>query len=150
MSRTLSSGGRNSRALPPRERCLLYPLLIYSRTYLYILGGIDTMGNALSNVLVFNIQTHELNSIDNMLSPHSYHSVEFLENYDCIIVLGGENTKECEIYDLFIKKWTMLPELNYPRANVCVYFEQKNDKFWILRFKTKKQRHRTLFFYKLF
>ena len=106
--------------------------LLIDNTYLYILGGIDTMGNALSNVLVFNIQTHELNSIDNMLSPHSYHSVEFLENYDCIIVLGGENTKECEIYDLFIKKWTMLPELNYPRANVCVYFEQTTSEVYAM------------------
>jgi hypothetical protein len=73
---------------------------------------------------MFDIATYEIKQIAPMNVGHCYHSIEVLDNYDCIIVIGGEKSKVCELFDLFTSKWTRLPNLNYPRANVNIYFDQ--------------------------
>ena len=90
---------------------------------LYITGGVDSINNPINICLSFDIETHELSRISNLNFPHSYHTVEYLDNYDCIILVGGEHNPTCEIFDIYSSKWTKMPELNYPRANVNIYFD---------------------------
>lgn len=90
---------------------------------LYITGGVDSINNPINICLSFDIETHELSRISNLNFPHSYHTVEYLDNYDCIILIGGEHNPICEIFDIYSSKWTKMPELNYPRANVNIYFD---------------------------
>lgn len=59
-----------------------------------------------------------------MINPHSYHSVQFLNFYKSIIVVGGENCSSCEIYDLNLGKWNSLPDLNIPRAHSNLYLDK--------------------------
>ena len=89
---------------------------------LYITGGSDMCGMPINIVLLYNIQTNTIKKINNLLENHSYHTMEYLENYDSVILIGGENSNDCEIMDVDTKKWYKLPELNYPRANVNIYY----------------------------
>ena len=97
---------------------------IFVNGKLYITGGVDALGNPINTVLMFDSATYEIKQISPMNVGHCYHSIEVLDNYDCIIVIGGEKSKVCELFDLFTSKWTRLPNLNYPRANVNIYFDQ--------------------------
>ncbi|MCQ2815782.1 MAG: hypothetical protein MJ252_00800 [archaeon] len=99
---------------------------------LYIIGGVDSFGNPLNIVLLFNIKTNELKRINDTIFPHSYHTVEYLENYDCLIVLGGERNSTCEMLDLNNFNWTSLPDLNYPRANVSAIFNENTSELYAL------------------
>ena len=97
---------------------------------LYITGGADNCGTPINVVLSYDILTNTLKRLPNLLYNHSYHSIDYLENYDCIIVVGGENSKYCEIMDLANKKWTRLPEMNFQRANTNIYYNNvTNDLF---------------------
>ena len=89
---------------------------------LYITGGTDMYGVAINIVLLYNIQNNNISKINNLIDNHSYHTLEYLENYDCIILIGGENSSNCEIMDVDLKKWYKLPSLNYPRANINIYY----------------------------
>ncbi len=33
--------------------------------------------------------------------PHSYHTLEYLENYVCKVLIGGELKTVCEIFDIY-------------------------------------------------
>ena len=98
--------------------------ILIDNSKLFITGGIDLFGNPLNIALMFDIFSFELTKIDCMVYPHAYHSIEFLENYDCFIVIGGENSNLCEIYDLFTQKWNKIPSMNYPRASPSIFFDQ--------------------------
>ena len=56
---------------------------------LYICGGVDEINMPMSICLVYNSATNTIQRIDDMCLPHAYHSMEYLDNYDCILVLGG-------------------------------------------------------------
>ncbi len=90
---------------------------------LYITGGVDSLGTSISISLLYDVENKTIKRINNMISTHSYHSIEYLENYDCFIVVGGKDNNICEIFDLFTNKWTRLPDLNSPRANTNLYFD---------------------------
>ncbi|MCQ2820239.1 MAG: hypothetical protein MJ252_23485 [archaeon] len=94
---------------------------------LYIIGGTDAFGNAISICNVFDLKSKEIKRNKDTNFPHSYHSLEYINNYDCIIVVGGEKTKKCEMYDLNKKDWIALPDLNIPRANISIYFNEKTN-----------------------
>ena len=96
---------------------------IFINGKLYITGGVDVSGNAINTVLLFDVGTYEIQQITPMNEGHCYHSIELLDNYNCIIVIGGERNKTCELFDLFTLKWTRLPNLTYPRANVNIYYD---------------------------
>ena len=97
---------------------------------LYITGGADHCGSPINVVLSYDILTNTLKRLPNLLFNHSYHNIEFLENFDCLIIVGGENCKLCEIMDLGNKKWTRLPEMNFMRANTNIYYNNvTNDLF---------------------
>ena len=91
---------------------------------LYILGGVDLENKPTKIAYVYYIKTNELKVMPEMLKPHAYHSVEFLHYYKSIIVLGGENSSSCEIYDLNTGFWTELPDMNIPRAHCNLYLDK--------------------------
>ena len=99
---------------------------------LYITGGTDNCGNPINIVLMLNIETGELIRLANLNDNHSYHSLDYLENYDCIILVGGVNCASCEIMDIDSKKWTKLPSLNYPRANSNIYYNNVTSDLFVL------------------
>ena len=90
---------------------------------LYITGGVDSLGTSISISLLYDVDKGTIKRINNMIVPHSYHSIEYLENYDCFIIVGGKDNNVCEIFDLFTNKWTKLPDLCSPRANANLYFD---------------------------
>ena len=91
---------------------------------LYILGGVDKEKNTTKMAYVYYIKTNELKLMPEMLKPHAYHSVEFLDYYKSIMVLGGENSVSCELYDLNTGLWRSLPDLNIPRAHCNLYLDK--------------------------
>ena len=93
---------------------------------LYILGGVDQDKNPTKIAYAYSIKTNELKVIPEMINPHSYHSVEFLDYYKSIIVLGGENSNSCEIYDIHLGHWKELPGLKVPRAHCNIYLDKFN------------------------
>ena len=95
---------------------------ILINTLLFITGGTDNCGFPINIVLMLNIEKGEITRIGNLNDNHSYHSIEYLENFDSLILIGGENSSSCEIMDLDSKKWTNFPSLNFPRANVNIYY----------------------------
>ena len=99
---------------------------------LYITGGTDNCGYPINIVLLYNLEIGELQRLSNLNDNHSYHSVEYLENFDSIILIGGENSSSCEIMDLDSKKWTKLPSLNYPRANSNIYYNNITSDLFVL------------------
>ena len=99
---------------------------------LYITGGTDNCGYPINIVLMYNVSIGEMSRITNLNDNHSYHSIEYLENFDSIIVVGGENSSSCEIMDLDSKKWTKLPSLNYPRANANIYYNTITSDLFVL------------------
>ena len=91
---------------------------------LYIFGGVDQEKNVTKIAYVYYIKTNELKVMPEMLKPHAYHSVEFLDYYKSIIVIGGENSNACEIYDLNTGLWRELPDMNIPRAHCNLYLDK--------------------------
>ena len=65
-----------------------------------------------------------------MLKSHSYHSLYYMEKYNSILVIGGENNNSCEILNLNSNSWTFLPNMIYNKANCSIYYEQNNDKIY--------------------
>ena len=99
---------------------------------LFITGGADNCGYPINIVLMFNIENGQLQKIGNLNDNHSYHTIEYLDNFDSLIVIGGENSNSCEIMDLDSKKWTKLPSLNYPRANANIYYNNVTSDLFVL------------------
>ena len=99
---------------------------------LYICGGVDQVNDPINTALVYQPANNCIKKIDNMLYPHSYHSMEYLDNYDCFVVIGGENNKYVELFDIFTQKWSKLPELNIPRANINIFFDDYTSELYAL------------------
>ena len=88
---------------------------------LYIIGGTNPIRNPINTVLMYNIPNCTLDRLPDLITAHSYHTVEYFENYDSIICVGGENSASCEIMNLESKKWFKLPTLNIARSNCNLY-----------------------------
>ena len=99
-------------------------LLIKDR--LYIIGGVDKENQITKVAYVYYIRTNELKAMPDMLRPHAYHSVDFLDYYKSIVVVGGENISSCELYDMNIGGWRDLPEMKIPRAHCGIYLDKMN------------------------
>ena len=99
---------------------------------LYIVGGVNHVRLPISIVLVYNIVSGELKRLPDLNTTHSYHSLEYLENYDSLICIGGENSSSCEIMNLENKKWYKLPNLNIPRANCNIHFNNITGEIYVL------------------
>ena len=96
---------------------------------LYITGGNNKCGFF---VLSYDILSNKLTRLSNFISEHCFHTLEYIDNFDCIICIGGENSGICEIMDINTKKWKKLPSLNYPRANCNVYYNNINERIYVL------------------
>ena len=99
-------------------------LLIKDR--LYIIGGVDKENQITKVAYVYYIKTNELKAMPDMLRPHAYHSVDFLDYYKSIVVVGGENIGSCELYDMNTGAWRDLPEMKLPRAHCGIYLDKMN------------------------
>ena len=99
-------------------------LLIKDR--LYIIGGVDKENQITKVAYVYYIRTNELKAMPDMLKPHAYHSVDFLDYYKSIVVVGGENIGSCELYDMNTGTWRDLPEMKLPRAHCGIYLDKMN------------------------
>ena len=99
---------------------------------LYITGGSDKCGYPINVVLSFDMTNGSLVKLPNLFDNHSYHSIEYLDNFDSIIIIGGENSNACEIMDLDSKTWTKLPPLHFPRANSNIYFNNITSDLFVL------------------
>ena len=99
---------------------------------LYIIGGTNHIRVPISIVLMYHIPSGVLKRLPDLNTTHSYHTVEYLENYDSIICIGGENSSSCEIMNLESKKWYKLPNLNIPRANCNIYLNNINGELFVL------------------
>lgn len=69
---------------------------------LFIIGGTNHIRLPISIVLVYNIVSGSLKRLPDLNTAHSYHTVEYLENYDALLCIGGENSSSCEIMNLGI------------------------------------------------
>ena len=96
---------------------------------LYITGGNNNCGNI---VLSYDISSNKLTRLPNFISEHYFHTLEYIDNFDCIICIGGENSSSCEIMDINDKKWKKLPSLNYPRANCNIYYNNITEHMYVL------------------
>lgn len=90
---------------------------------LFITGGRDDKMEYVT-VLTYDIKEDHLKRICDMNVARSYHTLEYNEIYKSLTVIGGENNKTCELLDLFTNRWQLIPPLNYPRANVHLYFDK--------------------------
>ena len=93
---------------------------------LYIIGGVDKENNITKMAYTYYINTNELKVMPEMIKPHAYHSVEYLDFYKSIIVIGGENISACELYDMNTGFWRELPEMKIPRAHCGIYLDKIN------------------------
>ena len=93
---------------------------------LYILGGVDKENQVTKAAYVYLIRTNELLKMPDMLKPHAYHAVDFLDYYKSIVVVGGENISSCELFDMNIGEWRELPEMKIPRAHCGIYLDKMN------------------------
>ena len=91
---------------------------------LYIFGGVDKENNITKVAWVYYIKDNELKTMPEMIHPHAYHAVEFLEYYKSIVVIGGQNCTFCEIYDMKTGIWKDLPSLKIPRAHCILYLDK--------------------------
>jgi len=105
---------------------------LYIDGKLYICGGVDPVSCPINIALVYQPSNNSITRIDNMINPHSYHSMEYLDNYDCFVVVGGENNIWVELFDVFTQKWSRLPDLNVPRANINIYFDEFTSELYAL------------------
>ena len=97
---------------------------------LYIFGGVDKENNTTNVAWVYYIKENELKPMPDMLHPHAYHGVEFLDYYKSIIVIGGENCTFCELYDMKTGQWRDLPEMKIPRAHCILYLDKITHKLY--------------------
>lgn len=96
---------------------------------LYITGGNNNCGYI---VLSYDVLTNALTRLPNFVYEHSFHTLDYVDNFDCIICVGGENSSSCEIMDINSKKWKKLPNLNYPRANASIYYNNITEQIYVL------------------
>ena len=94
---------------------------------LYILGGVDKEKIESKLALVYSIKTNEISLLPEMLKPHSYHSLYYIDNYNSILVIGGENNSSCELFQRNKNTWVNLPDMNFPKANCNIYYDKNND-----------------------
>ena len=98
---------------------------------LYVTGGVS-IEKQFNTVLSFNIITFEIKKLNYLNYPHSYHSIEYLDNFDCLIVIGGELNCICELFDIYSQKWIQIPNLKSPKANANIYFDNVTSDLYAL------------------
>jgi len=98
---------------------------------LYITGGKDEY-REYPNALIYDRKTEKIKRIMDMQNPRSYHTMVFLEVFETMMVIGGENNDSVEIFDPLSNRWQLLPELNIPRAIPLFYFDEGRGNMYVL------------------
>ena len=88
---------------------------------LYITGGKDEY-REYPNALIYDRKTEKIKRIMDMKNPRSYHTMIFVEVFETMMVIGGEDNDTVEIFDPLSNRWQLLPELNIPRAIPLFFF----------------------------
>jgi hypothetical protein len=89
---------------------------------LFITGGRDEY-NEYNLVLQFDIKEQVLTRMADMNYNRSYHTIEFNAMVNSFLVIGGENNKTCEVYDIETNQWHPLPELSVGRAGIQIFID---------------------------
>ena len=90
---------------------------------LYITGGKDNKGDKKA-FWCYDIKEGKLEKLVDMAHARSFHTIVYHENLRSLMLFGGENNANCEMYDFFLNKWNPLPELRFPRANILIYLDK--------------------------
>ena len=94
---------------------------------LYIFGGVTKEKIESKISYIYSVNKNELTPLPEMLKPHSYHSICYIEKYNSIAVIGGENNNSCELYNINSNSWTNLSDMNYTKANCNLYYDKNKD-----------------------
>ncbi|MCQ2820457.1 MAG: hypothetical protein MJ252_24605 [archaeon] len=90
----------------------------------YITGGKDKLGIPLRFMNIIDLKRKELKAFPSMIVPHAFHNIDYLFNYECILVVGGDDYNcNVEMFDLSTSKWNLLPPINYPRINSNLIYD---------------------------
>ncbi len=89
---------------------------------LIIAGGRDEF-NEYNIVLQYDVRENTITRTSDMNYPHSYHTIEYNKRINSILVIGGENNKICEVFEINSDKWHRIPDLIFGRANVQLYYD---------------------------
>jgi hypothetical protein len=90
---------------------------------LYITGGKDPQ-KYYKTVLIYDIKKKKLKRIMDLNSAHAFHTIVYIDIFQTLMVIGGEQNKNVEIFDPIVNRWINLPELNCPRCNIVFQFDQ--------------------------
>lgn len=107
----------NTTVFPSGSKSVLY------NNNIYISGGRDLLGPK-SLFWCYSIKDNKLSKLQDSKYTHSYHSIIYHDNLRSIIIFGGENSCECEMFDLALNLWSSLPQLNVPRAKINLYIDR--------------------------
>ena len=90
---------------------------------LYITGGKDPQ-KYYKTVLIYDIKKKKLKRIMDLNTAHAFHTIVYIDIFQTLMVIGGEQNKNVEIFDPIVNRWINLPELNCPRCNIVFQFDQ--------------------------
>ena len=106
---------------------------MYINGILVITGGVDQCSNQLTTVLSYDLAKGILKREISMAYPRAYHSIEYVDNYECLIVVSGRDKNHtCELFDLVTRKWHTLPPIAYPRVNANVVYNCITSDIYVL------------------
>ena len=120
--------------IPEKYKFAKYFAYINLLPYCYVTGGIkiDKKGEKLELSEFFAIRRKENKlfefiNLPEMIESKSNHCMVELKYLNGIGVIGGTDTKDCEVFNLKKNKWESLPDLNNIRENssCCIL----NDKY---------------------
>ena len=94
---------------------------------LFIFGGVSKEKTESKISYIYSIKNNELSLIPEMSKPHSYHSLYYIDNYNSILVIGGEYNNSCELFNINTNTWVNLPDMNYSKANCSIYFDKTHE-----------------------
>jgi hypothetical protein len=105
---------------------------IQIKDLLYITGGVSKEKKETKIALVYSVKTNEISLLPEMLKPHSYHSIYYIDSYNSILVIGGENNNCCEMFNINTNTWSNLPDMNYAKSNCNIFFDNSKDYIYTL------------------
>ena len=92
---------------------------------LYLCGSSSTNKDSSSYLFQINIQNLSSKIMVNSKYNHYYPSLIAINN-DKILCVGGKNMTRCEIYDMEIDHWSLIPELPEERYKCTLCLDYKN------------------------
>ena len=90
---------------------------------LYISGG-KAPKKTYANVLVYDIKNESIKRISDLNVARSCHTMAYVDVFNTLMVIGGEQCNSVEVFDVVSMRWFMLPSLNHPRAHPFFYLNK--------------------------